>query len=108
MVGDKTLQPGYKEGKVTVFDDSFKHQVWHRGSSEEGPRILLIVRIWHPSFTLRERLEVIERDAFKMGSREVKRRTKHMKSPVDVQRFDEILNGFRGIQPEGKAPQEEL
>merc|ERR1712216_795013 len=99
MVADKTLQPGYQEGKVTVFDDSFQHQVWHRGKADEGPRTVMIVRIWHPSFTLQERLDIIEQDAFKMGSKEVRKRTKHLKSPSAVQRYEELLTAFRASPP---------
>jgi aspartate beta-hydroxylase len=34
----------WQEGKCIVFDDSFEHQVWHRGQS---PRIVLILDVWH-------------------------------------------------------------
>lgn len=35
-----------------VFDDSFEHEVWHNGTSM---RLVLIVDIWHPELTERER-----------------------------------------------------
>ena len=53
-VGDETR--GWEEGKCIVFDDSFEHEVWHRGQSE---RAVLLVNFWHPDL-LREmrRIEV--------------------------------------------------
>lgn len=35
----------WQEGRCLVFDDSFEHEVWHRGSE---PRVVLIVDIFHP------------------------------------------------------------
>jgi aspartate beta-hydroxylase len=35
-----------------VFDDSFEHEAWNKGARE---RIVLIVDIWHPDLTPRER-----------------------------------------------------
>ena len=35
----------WEEGKVIVFDDSYEHEVWHRG---EGARIVLLINFWHP------------------------------------------------------------
>jgi aspartate beta-hydroxylase len=37
----------WEEGQLLVFDDSFEHSVWHRGSTEED-RIVLIVDLRHP------------------------------------------------------------
>lgn len=31
-----------------MFDDSFEHEVWHRG---ETRRVVLLVNIWHPHIT---------------------------------------------------------
>ena len=42
-VGGEKLH--WREGECIVFDDSFEHQVWHRG---ESPRIVLILDVWHP------------------------------------------------------------
>ena len=42
----------WTEGKFIVFDDSFEHEVWHEG---ESFRLVLIVDIWHPELTARER-----------------------------------------------------
>ena len=35
----------WEEGKVIVFDDSYEHEVWHRG---QGARIVLLINFWHP------------------------------------------------------------
>ncbi|KAI0237911.1 Aspartyl/asparaginyl beta-hydroxylase [Lamellibrachia satsuma] len=42
----------WTEGRFIVFDDSFDHEVWHEGNSL---RLVLIVDIWHPELTTRER-----------------------------------------------------
>lgn len=42
----------WEEGKVMIFDDSFEHEVWHRGTL---PRLVLIVDVWHPEVTIAER-----------------------------------------------------
>lgn len=42
----------WAEGKVIVFDDSFEHEVWHKGSSL---RLVLIVDVWHPDLSSAER-----------------------------------------------------
>ena len=52
----------WAEGKATVFDDSFEHEVWHRGA---GPRVVLIVDVWHPQLSEDGRQRV--RDDFRRG-----------------------------------------
>ncbi len=42
-VADHSL--GWEAGKLLVFDDSFEHEVWHRGSED---RVVLIVDFIHP------------------------------------------------------------
>ncbi|HEX5038290.1 MAG TPA: aspartyl/asparaginyl beta-hydroxylase domain-containing protein [bacterium] len=42
-VGSETRT--WEEGKVLLFDDSFEHEVWNRGTQ---PRTILIVDFWHP------------------------------------------------------------
>jgi aspartyl/asparaginyl beta-hydroxylase (cupin superfamily) len=39
-------------GKCVVFDDTFNHEVWHRGSET---RFILLLDIWHPDLTPVER-----------------------------------------------------
>ncbi|OWF47307.1 aspartyl/asparaginyl beta-hydroxylase-like [Mizuhopecten yessoensis] len=43
----------WQEGKVFVFDDSFEHEVWHKG---DKPRMVLIVDFWHPQLDKETRL----------------------------------------------------
>lgn len=38
----------WQEGKVLLFEDSFEHEVWHKGA---GRRIVLILDFWHPDLT---------------------------------------------------------
>jgi aspartyl/asparaginyl beta-hydroxylase len=38
----------WEEGRCLVFDDSFTHEVWNRGSRR---RLVLVVDIWHPDLT---------------------------------------------------------
>lgn len=45
-VGPETR--GWKQGKAILFDDSFEHEVWNRGSTD---RIVMIVDFWHPDLT---------------------------------------------------------
>jgi aspartate beta-hydroxylase len=35
----------FVEGEVLAFDDSFEHEVLHRG---RGLRVVLVADIWHP------------------------------------------------------------
>lgn len=39
---------GWEEGKCLIFDDSYMHEVWHRGSET---RVVLLWDIWHPDLT---------------------------------------------------------
>jgi len=60
LVGKETRKPAWQRGKVTVFDDSFDHQVWHTGKKETSePRVVMLIRFWHPDMTLPERLEKV-------------------------------------------------
>lgn len=54
-------EPGvWRKGKVLAFDDSFPHAVWHRGQPGSTPRIVLLVRIWHPDMMREERLASLQ------------------------------------------------
>ena len=57
-VGSETRP--WREGKVTVLDDSFEHEVWHRGAA---PRVVLLVDVWHPQLSEADRQRV--RDHFR-------------------------------------------
>jgi Aspartyl/Asparaginyl beta-hydroxylase len=39
---------GWQEGKGLIFEDSFEHEVWNRGTAR---RAVLIVDFWHPDLT---------------------------------------------------------
>jgi aspartate beta-hydroxylase len=55
-VGTERLS--WLEGKCIVFDDSFEHEVWHRGSR---PRIVLILDVLYPGLDDRQRARVLGR-----------------------------------------------
>jgi aspartate beta-hydroxylase len=40
-----TIEKSWREGELLIFDDSFEHEVWHRG---EKRRLVLIVDFLHP------------------------------------------------------------
>lgn len=55
--GDCRLRVGdevgsWKQGRCIVFDDYFEHEAWNRTGED---RIVLIVDLWHSSFTTHER-----------------------------------------------------
>jgi aspartate beta-hydroxylase len=39
----------WEQGKSVIFDDSFDHEVWHKGT--EGNRVVLLIDVWHPELT---------------------------------------------------------
>lgn len=43
---------GWKEGECIVFDDSWEHEVFHRGDSD---RIVLLINFWHPDLPADQR-----------------------------------------------------
>jgi aspartate beta-hydroxylase len=49
-VGDETRS--WREGKCLVLDDSFEHEVWHKGNAT---RFILLLDVWHPDLTPLER-----------------------------------------------------
>ena len=38
----------YREGELIIFDDSYEHEVWHKGGADSGVRVVLLLRFWHP------------------------------------------------------------
>jgi len=52
----------WTEGRTIVFDDSFEHEVWHRGARA---RYVLLFQVWHPDLTDAEvaYLEHVQRTA---------------------------------------------
>jgi hypothetical protein len=53
-VGDRTLS--WEEGRCLVFDDSFEHEVWHRGTAD---RVVLIMDVLHPELDAARRSALI-------------------------------------------------
>jgi aspartate beta-hydroxylase len=52
-VGDEVR--GWEEGRCVVFDDSFEHEVWHRGTEV---RSVLVLDVWHPDLTHEETVAI--------------------------------------------------
>ncbi len=42
----------WREGRAVVFDDTFEHEAWNRGSRT---RVVLIIDVWNPHLTMPER-----------------------------------------------------
>jgi aspartyl/asparaginyl beta-hydroxylase (cupin superfamily) len=66
-----TMRVGREErtwqgGKCLVFDDSFEHEVWNRGT---GTRFILLLDVWHPELTPVER-QVVPRLLWAPGEAE--------------------------------------
>ena len=49
-VGNETRD--WREGELTIFDDSFEHEAWNRGSET---RVVLLFEIWRPELSTEER-----------------------------------------------------
>ena len=43
----------WKEGELLLFDDSFLHEAWHKGT--DGERVVIMLDLWHPELTMVER-----------------------------------------------------
>jgi aspartate beta-hydroxylase len=50
VVGGETH--AWQEGRAVVFDDTFEHEAWNRGSRT---RVVLIIDVWNPHLTAAER-----------------------------------------------------
>jgi len=55
-VGDRAL--AWTEGRCLVFDDSFEHEVWHRGSE---PRVVLLLDVLYPDLDAGQRERLLAR-----------------------------------------------
>jgi aspartate beta-hydroxylase len=47
-----TEERTWREGECLVFDDTYEHEVWHRG---QGTRFVMLLAAWHPELTPVER-----------------------------------------------------
>jgi aspartyl/asparaginyl beta-hydroxylase (cupin superfamily) len=45
----------HEQGKTILFDDSFIHEVWHRGDTT---RAVLLMDIWHPDLLPQEVMDL--------------------------------------------------
>ncbi|WP_375429468.1 aspartyl/asparaginyl beta-hydroxylase domain-containing protein [uncultured Sphingomonas sp.] len=52
-VGDETR--AWRDGELTIFDDSIEHEAWNRGPAT---RTVLLFEIWRPEVTLDERTQL--------------------------------------------------
>jgi len=105
---------GWKDGKVTVFDDSFVHRVWHGGKKNESrERLVLLLRMWHPQLSPVDRAMVINyKPGIDWKPKKVKAVTKLLTSDKGVQaRWEQQLKLFeqpgyneRHQQAENKVP----
>jgi aspartate beta-hydroxylase len=57
-VGDQHLS--WRDGECIVFDDSYEHEVWHRG---DRPRLILLMDVLYPDLSEEQRREVLARRA---------------------------------------------
>jgi Aspartyl/Asparaginyl beta-hydroxylase len=55
-VGGKSCM--WRNGCCILIDDSFNHSVSHDGAVTDGPRVVLVVDLWHPDMTVKERMAV--------------------------------------------------
>jgi aspartate beta-hydroxylase len=53
----------WQEGVCLVFDDTYEHEVWNRGT---GTRFIMLLDVWHPELTPVER-KVLERALWAPG-----------------------------------------
>jgi hypothetical protein len=92
-VGEQELF--WQEGKVILFEDSFEHEVWHRGNER---RLVLIVDFWHPDLT------PLERHALMAGFRkaEIRQLLFDLRLDKSLSAFCEILRA-EFVQQEAEA-----
>jgi len=93
--GTEIREPGWKVAKATVFDDSFDHEVWHHGDNQDVSRVVLLLRMWHPDFTLEERLAKVRKNGFGMNQKELDRRVAYFQSDKAKERWDKQREVFR-------------
>lgn len=55
-VGDEIRE--WKTGECLIFDDSYDHQVWHDGDTDD--RVVLLFDIWHPDLDPKEQQALTE------------------------------------------------
>ena len=76
-----TEERTWREGECLVFDDTYEHEVWHRGTVT---RFVMLLDVWHPELTAAERV-VLERALWAPG--EVENRLKQGRTALDGQEW---------------------
>jgi hypothetical protein len=94
-VGKASYEPAWERGKVTLFDDSFQHRVWHRGKPETGFRVVLLIRFWHPDYTMAERRAKAESAVMGLSNWSQARRMELLNGPAADARWKKVSSEFR-------------
>ena len=76
-----TEERTWREGECLVFDDTYEHEVWHRG---DRTRFVLLLDVWHPELTPVER-QVLARALWAPG--EADERLEHGRTALDGQNW---------------------
>ena len=76
-----TEERSWREGECLVFDDTYEHEVWHRGTTT---RFVMLLDVWHSELTPAERV-VLERALWAPG--EVENRLKQGRTALDGQKW---------------------
>jgi aspartyl/asparaginyl beta-hydroxylase (cupin superfamily) len=76
-----TEERTWREGECLVFDDTYEHEVWHRG---DRTRFIMLVDVWHPELTPVER-RVLGEALWAPG--EVENRLKKGRAKLDGQKW---------------------
>jgi aspartate beta-hydroxylase len=76
-VGEEVLR--WQEGRCIVFDDSFEHEVWHKG---DRPRVVLLFDVLHPRLNERQRTRALA------GRRSVSAQIATYLAEHDIQRIE--------------------
>jgi len=98
----------WEKGKVLVFDDSFYHSVWHKGQEAEGPRVVLLLRGYHPEWTLEERIGLIlNHNETPWTEAERWAEIEHLKTPAAMERWTERKRLFQH-GPRGRPSHQDL
>jgi aspartate beta-hydroxylase len=83
-----------REGECFIFDDSFEHEAWNDHPNRS--RIVLIIDVWHPSFS------PAERKFFKF-IRKAQMRVERRAAEEDADGFYQILKDAQLLLTDPKA-----
>lgn len=112
-IGDQ--EERYEKRKVVIYDDSFKHTLWHNGEDMSGWLICLYATIWHPEVTPDERVMILssmaenEELSKPWPALELNAALQHLKTKEAKTQWQEDFNrAFRSSASIPKAHEEEL